>query len=166
MFNSEELGLISDKSELKYNIVNYSSENIAIFKQLNTHNYNDIFVPSNQVAIKYSLRVIDKNIMDIRESIAYQVSVDDDREEFDNIILQYNQLEQYLSELKVKSKGDLKVNKKILIYLVDIYDSHNHVLIPLNENSRDNIVNVYNLINKTPNSNKDIWNILRRGKSY
>ncbi|MGL4670191.1 MAG: hypothetical protein ACRCVG_06360 [Methanobacteriaceae archaeon] len=163
MFNSEELSLISDKSELKYNIVSYANENVAIFKQL--PKMDDIFVPSNKVAIKYSLNIIDKNINNIMESIPYQVSVDDDKEEFDDIIRQYNQLEMFLSELKIKSKGNLKVNKKVLIYLVDINDSQNYDIIPLNENSRDNILNVYNLINKTPKSNSKVWDILRKRKS-
>ena len=123
-----------------------SNPNIALFKRIPGEIY---YYPYNQTALDYSLNVINDNYKEIREKIEFQAL---ERENKNNLLSEFNRLNNYFRKIKIKTKGKINIDNTILIFQLS-----NNKLKPLNENSKLNLFNIYELMSNTPNTNKNLW---------
>ncbi|KZX14913.1 hypothetical protein MBCUT_18520 [Methanobrevibacter cuticularis] len=131
-------------------LIDLADPSLAIFKGINSTDY---FYPYNPAALNYSLFIIDKNSNKAKDDIRINVLYD---ENIDEIKYQYNLLKNILNKIKIKKKGIIHLTDDFLIYRIA-----KNELIPLNDKSKFNLLNVYNLISKTPETNKNAWKNLK-----
>jgi len=75
-----------------------------------------------------------------------------EREDKNNLLSEFNRLNDYFRKIKIKNKGKVHIDNDILVFQLS-----NNKLNPLNENSKLNFFNVYELMSNTPNTNKNLW---------
>lgn len=148
---------LENLENIKNNIEKEAEENIeinnskiAVFKRIPDEVY---YYPYNKAALNYSLNVINQNNKKIREKIEFKYL---ERKDKNNLLSEFNKLNDYFNKIKIKNKGKIHIDDDILIFQVS-----NDKLKPLNENSKLNIFNIYELMSNTPSTNKNLWKKLK-----
>lgn len=130
--------------------VESSNSIIAIFKRIPEEIY---YYPYNKTALNYSLNVVNNNYRKAREKLEFEVLENEDK---NNLLSEFNKLDDYFRKIKIKDKGKVNIDDDILVFQVS-----NNKLKPLNENSKINFFNIYELMSNTPSTNKNLWKKLK-----
>ncbi|MBZ9570896.1 hypothetical protein KQY27_04975 [Methanobrevibacter sp. TMH8] len=148
---------IENFTKIKENIIDdvstnieSSNPNIAIFKRIPDENY---FYPYNKAALNYSLEVINKNLKKIKSKVEFKFL---EKQEKDLLISDFYQLIDNFKKINIKNKGKINIDSNIMVFQLS-----NGKLNPLNENSKLNLYNIYDLMSNTPNTNKILWKKLK-----
>jgi len=119
---------------------------IALFKRIPEEIH---YYPYNKTALNYSLDIINNNYKKAKEKIEFKALEENDK---NNLLLEFNKLNDYFRKIKIKNKGKINIDNNILVFQVS-----NNKLKPLNKNSKLNFFNIYELMSNTPNMNKNLW---------